>query len=159
MTLNTPRNLHQEPRVLQHSLVKFNGMKRHKIISYLKNSHRYYEGTVIPQIEQSFLGVLKLFPNEPSLTVIFNLFVKFQISLELHMKLEEETIYKHELNQTISRRDVPEHLHEEPFLTEIISCLNRQYYANNPFCQILIHQLVNFDQELQEHSWIEDNLI
>jgi len=139
--------------------IGFDHMQRDEIILYLKYSHQNYQRTVIPQIEQSFLGLLKLFPNEPSLTVIFNLFLKFQLSFELHMKIEEATIYLNETDKKTAQLDHKEHMHEEPFLTEIISSLKRQKYSNNPFCQILIFKLMNFNIELKQHSWIEENLI
>ena len=139
--------------------IEFDRMQRDEIILYLKGSHQSYKRTVIPQIEQSFLGILKLFPNEPSLSVIFNLFLKFQISFELHMRIEESTIYLNETDKNATRNDNMDHTHEEPFLTEIISSLNRQIYSKNPFCQILISQLMNFNDELKQHCWIEENLI
>ena len=100
-----------------------------------------------------------MFPSEPSLPVIFNLFLKFQISLELHMKIEEATLYLNETEKNaIGGNDIA-HAHEEPFLAEIISSLNRQTYSSNPFCQVLINQLARFNNELEQHCWIEENLI
>jgi hypothetical protein len=141
-----------------HLRTDFDGMEAQEIIAYLKNSHRRYENTIIPQIEQSFFGLMKFFPNEPSLSVIFNIFLKFQVSLELHMKIEEETIYKKSVLIEKTTRDI-DHSHEEPFLDEIIACLRRQTWASNLFCQILLNQLLSFDRELQEHAWIEEHLI
>lgn len=142
-------------------LETFKDVDTETIISYLRLSHEQYRKTRIPEIEQNFIGLLKLLPNEPSLNVIFNLFVKFQISLELHMQIEEEKLYPEILRKGTQGKELTEefHSHEEPFLTEIISCLRRQGYVNNPFCQILIHRLVHFDEELRTHALIEDQLI
>lgn len=161
-----PQSRENSPQLIEnfyHLRSDFDGMEIQEILAYLTLSHRRYENTLIPQIEQSFFGLMKLFPDQPSLSVIFNIFLKFQISLELHMKLEEETIYKSALHkkdesgQEINKEH--EHSHEEPFLDELISCLRRQKCASNPFCQILLSQLRNFDRELQEHAWIEEHLI
>lgn len=131
---------------------------REEIIRFLKSSHTLYEKVIIPEVEQNFLGLMKMLPNEPSITVIFNLFLKFQISFELHMKIEEQTIYLKE--KTVSQNHAEgSHMHEEPFLTEIIMCLKRQKYAENPFCQTLINRLVSFNEELKNHAWIEEHLI
>ncbi|MFK7785320.1 MAG: hypothetical protein AB8B56_09395 [Crocinitomicaceae bacterium] len=140
---------------------EFDSYNRKDVIDFLKISHVNYEKVIIPQIEQSFLGLMKLLPNEPSLGVIFNLFIKFQISLELHMKIEEQTLYPLALEQdaAVQSKIADGASHEEPFLTEIIGCLNRQSYARNPFCQTLINRLVNFNEELKNHAWIEEHLI
>lgn len=133
---------------------------RKDIIDFLKASHIHYEKSIIPQVEQNFLGLIKLLPNEPSLVVIFNLFIKFQISFELHMKIEEQTIYPLALEEDrMVHNQSTDVSHEEPFLTEIVECLNRQAYAGNPFCQTLISRLESFNEELKNHAWIEEHLI
>ncbi|MCJ8289193.1 MAG: hypothetical protein HRT58_08515 [Crocinitomicaceae bacterium] len=161
-----PQSSENSPQLIEnfyHLRSDFDRMEVQEILAYLTLSHRRYQNTVIPQIEQSFFGLLKLFPNQPSLSVIFNIFLKFQISLELHMKLEEETVFKNvHHKKEVSSQEMNsdhEHSHEEPFLDELISCLKRQKCASNPFCRILLSQLRNFDRELQEHAWIEEHLI
>jgi len=138
-----------------------NASSKQEVVQFLKSSHARYEKVTIPQIEQNFLGLMKILPDEPSISVIFNLFVKFQISFELHMKIEEQTIYPAALagEATIQTDSEETHSHEEPFLTEIIHCLKRQSYAFNPFCQTLINRLDRFNEELKNHAWIEEHLI
>ena len=144
---------------LNHIDTRLDRISRNEIIEYLKSSHRNYRNSSIPQIEQSFLGLLKMFPLEPSLSVIFNMFFKFQISLKLQMKIEETTIYLNEIKKNATGGNNITHAYEEPFLVEIISSLNRQTYSSNLFCQVLINQLVRLNNELEQHCWIEENLI
>ena len=51
------------------------------------------------------------------------------------------------------------HEDEEPFLSEIIYLLKKEKCSVNPFGRILIQQLEKFELELEEHAWIEENII
>lgn len=161
MIPNNAKNSIRASRSYFRTFDEFDSTNKVEVIDFLKSSHTRYEKVLIPEIEQNFMGLMKILPTEPSVAVIFNLFVKFQISLELHMKIEEQTVYPSALEGTGAAQDEHDqsHAHEEPFLTEIIACLRRQRYSTNPFCQTLIHRLTSFDEELKEHAWIEENLI
>lgn len=130
------------------------------VIDFLTASHWRYEHELIPSIEQNFMGLIKLQPNKASLPVIFNLFLKFQLALKIHMKIEEKTLFPDFLrNKKECSTNSISHENQEPFLTEIIRLLERSDYSNNPFCQILIQRLSLFETELIEHAWIEENII
>lgn len=131
------------------------------VIDYLKASHWRFEHELIPRIEQNFLGLIKLVPESNSLPVILNLFIKFQLDMKLHMQLEEKTIFEDFLRGRKQLASVHPISHEdqEPFLKDIIRLLESSDYANNPFCQVLIRRLTEFNSELHEHAWIEENII
>lgn len=131
-----------------------------ELIDYLIASHRRFTYQYIPQIEQNFLGLMKLTPESPSLKTIFHLFLKFQMDLQLHADLEERTMYREFLKPTgKSTKHDFSHEDEEPYLTEIISLLEKQSFSETPFCRILLTHLNNFDLELKEHAWLEENLV
>ena len=131
------------------------------VVDRLKASHWRFENVVIPKIEQSFLGLMKIFPENPSLAVLFKVFIKFELAMKFHISIEEDIIFKEYLSQhskdnasnSISHED------EEPFLCEIIYLLKKEQCAKNPFCRILIQQLEKFELELEEHAWIEENIV
>ena len=132
------------------------------VIDYLKASHWRYEHELIPRIEQNFTSLIRHFPQLPTLPVIFNLFIKFEVSLKIHMAIEEEGVYEEFLKQK-NCDHAPEHVHseehEEPFLAEIISLIEKEPCAKNTFCRVLLTQLKRFEEELHEHAWIEENII
>lgn len=53
------------------------------------------------------------------------------------------------------------HSHEgsEPFLEEIIALLERSSFAENPFSQILLSRLKQFENDLRDHAWVEDHVL
>jgi len=131
------------------------------LVDLLKASHWRYQNVVLPKIEQSFIGLIKMFPETPSLVVIFKVFVKFEIALNFHISLEEEIIFKEYLiqNEPKNFRNDISHEEEEPFISEIIYLIKKEKCVGNPFCRILIQQLEKFDKELKNHAWIEENII
>lgn len=131
------------------------------VIDYLKASHWRFEHELIPRIEQNFLGLIKLIPESNSLPVILNLFIKFQVDMKLHMQLEEKTIFEDFLHKRAGAKTnhVISHEDQEPFLNNIIRLLKSSEFVNNPFCQVLVRRIIEFNSELQEHAWIEENII
>ena len=132
------------------------------VIEYLKASHWRYEYEIIPRIEQNFNSLIRHFPQLPTLPVIFNLFIKFQVSLKIHMSIEEDGMYK----EFLERKNYDQHSehhnseeHEEPYLSEIIALIEKEPCAKNTFCRILLTQLRRFQEELREHAWIEEHIV
>lgn len=131
------------------------------VVDRLKASHWRFENVIIPKIEQSFLGLIKIFPDNPSIAVLFKVFIKFELAMKFHISIEEDIIFKEYLSQRSKENDSDtiSHEDEEPFLCEIIYLLKKEQCAKNPFCRILIQQLEKFELELEEHAWIEENII
>jgi iron-sulfur cluster repair protein YtfE (RIC family) len=131
-----------------------------EIVDYLYDAHRRYENQTIPRIEQQFVGLMKLYPHAPELQAIFNLFQKFQLEMQWHMKHEEQVLYPEFLSGTIQENAHHiSHEDQEPFLFEIIQLLKKARYAKNPFCRVLIGSLERFEEELRLHAWIEEHLL
>lgn len=131
-----------------------------EIVSHLRDSHRTYENQTIPRIEQQFLGLMKLYPNAPELQAIFNLFRKFQLEMQWHMKHEEQVLYPEFLSgKATENTHHISHEDQEPFLFEVIRLLKKAPYSDNAFCQMLISSLERFEEELRLHAWIEEHLL
>jgi iron-sulfur cluster repair protein YtfE (RIC family) len=128
-----------------------------EIVAYLKASHNRYLENDIPKIEQQFLGLIKLYPYAPALQVVFNLFQKFRLEMQWHMKHEEQVLYPQALSG--KNTHLISHEDQEPFLTEIIQLLESGRYVNNPFGRMLIGSLKRFDEELRLHAWVEEHLL
>ncbi|MCR9171320.1 MAG: hypothetical protein NXI10_02430 [bacterium] len=131
-----------------------------EIVHYLKDAHVRYLERDIPKIEQQFLGLIKLYPNSPALTAVFNLFQKFQLEMQWHMKHEEQVLYPQALSGNIEENThLISHEDQEPFLVEIIQLLKSGRYAKNPFGSMLIGSLERFEEELRLHAWVEEHLL
>lgn len=130
------------------------------IVNYLKASHvRYFEKD-IPKIEQQFMGLIKLYPNAPALMAVFNLFQKFRLEMQWHMKHEEQVLYPQVLSGSSEENThVISHEDQEPFLVEIIQLLRSGRYVKNPFGSMLIGSLERFEEELRLHAWVEEHLL
>jgi hypothetical protein len=136
--------------------------KHSVVIDYLKATHWRYEHELIPRIEQNFTSLIRHFPQLPNLPVIFNLFIKFEVSLKIHMSIEEDGLYNVFLEQRPQDPTLEDHHseeHEEPFLVEIISLIEKEPCSKNTFCRVLVSQLKRFEEELIEHAWIEEHII
>jgi len=131
-----------------------------EVVSHLLESHKRYENQLIPRIEQQFFGLMKLYPNAPELQAIFNLFQKFRLEMQWHIKHEEQVLYPEFLSgETKENTHHISHEDQEPFLAEVIQLLKKARYAENAFCQMLIGSLERFEEELRLHAWIEEHLL
>lgn len=161
MDIGKPQNIHsnQPNKIVQRN--KLLHANPAVVVDRLKASHWRFQNVIIPKIEQSFLGLIKIFPENPSLAVLFKVFIKFELAMKFHISIEEDIIFKEYLSQQSRANDSDSisHEDEEPFLCEIIYLLKKEQCATNPFCRILIQQLEKFELELEEHAWIEENII
>tara|TARA_B100000767_G_C19733003_1_gene522644 strand:+ start:895 stop:1407 length:513 start_codon:yes stop_codon:yes gene_type:complete len=161
MDIRKPQNVHsnQPNKVVQRN--KLLNANPAIVVDRLKASHWRFENVIIPKIEQSFVGLMKIFPENPSLAVLFKVFIKFELAMKFHISIEEDIIFTEYLSQHSKHTatDAISHEDEEPFLGEIINLLRKEKCSVNPFCRILIQQLEKFELELEEHAWIEENII
>lgn len=131
-----------------------------EVVHFLKDAHTRYRDAEIPRIEQQFLGLMKLYPDAITLKVIFNLFQKFQLEMQWHMKQEEEELYPKVLSGKYQKnREAISHEDQEPFLAEVIQLLRKARYSKNPFGSMLIRSLEQFEAELRLHGWVEEHLL
>ena len=161
MDVRKPQNVHikQPNKVVERN--KLLHANPAIVVDRLKASHWRFENVIIPKIEQSFVGLMKIFPENPSLAVLFKVFIKFELAMKFHISIAEDIIFKEYLSQQSRANDSDSisHEDEEPFFCEIIYLLKKEQCADNPFCRILIQQLEKFELELEEHAWIEENII
>lgn len=135
-----------------------------ELIFYLKQTHELYRNHFIPQLEQLFSHLVEDNLEQPSLSVLFNLFQKFSVSLNVHMNLEEEQVFdKCEAYFEDAHHNVfnafDGHQSEEPYLTEIIRFLNRVEVKNKLVKRQLLNLMHTFNANLQEHAWIEEEVL
>ena len=157
----------------------FNEYSVNTIVDFLEASHERFFVKSIFEIEQNYLLLIKVFPRNSQLPIIFNLFLKFQVDLKQHICIEEKTIfvYAKTIYQAIETNSLAamllihfgeystqsfanSHLHNEQYLTEIVFLLRQQEELHShPLFHRLLKQLIKMDEELKNHAWIEDNLL
>lgn len=136
------------------------------IVDFLVSAHRRMENKLIPMIEQNFMSLSSKIEDEHRFSILFSLFQRFYLSLIEHIKLEEKNVFPILTNEEFAiNKTVLHHVRhfnheeEEPYLKEIINAVKRVNKNNNPFIDILIKKLQYFQMELQDHSWIEENIL
>ena len=135
-----------------------------EVITHLKETHELYRTHFVPRTEQLFSHLIESNPEQPSVFILFNLFQKFSVSLNVHMKLEEQHIFSKfesyfEDGNYSSFNALDTHQEEEPYLTEIISFLAEVSCENALVKRQLISLLTAFNQNLKEHAWIEETIL
>lgn len=166
-------------KVEQLETTNFDGYSVKVIIDFLKTSHLRFTNESIPKIEQNFLLLTKAYEENNKLKTLFNLFLKFQIELNQHIKIEEKTLFPY--TETLYRASIGNslptlllihfgkysvqdfansHENNECYLTEIIYLLNQQMeLKNHPIYNILLNQLTQLNNHIKTHAWIEDNVL
>jgi len=155
--------------------IDFEGYSALFLVKYLKESHKNFFNITIPQIEHSLFLLIKQSDKQCQLDIVFNLFIKFQYDLKLHVAIEENKIFPYvvELSAGARKRvlrdkysinsidDFAEsHESAEIFVSEIIRLIElKQVYMNPLLSNILLGQLRDFDKTLQTHAWIEESLL
>lgn len=163
------RQLTQQLLIEENRAEKFGYLLEEKdelIVDFLLATHWRIINEIVPRIEQDFMSLSTKIEDKNRFPILFSLFQRFYISLSNHMKLEEENIFPILTNQNFEiNKSVLNHVQhfshedEEPYLLEIIQALERVNANNNPFIEILIKKLKYFQLELQDHSWVEENIL
>jgi len=83
---NSPTTFTGEIEVIQDYAVD-------ELVSFLKQSHKRFLNNSIPKIEQEFLRIIDSDKENQELSVLFNLFVKFQIHFNQHLQIEERSFF------------------------------------------------------------------
>ncbi|MCO4807187.1 hypothetical protein N8004_00615 [Salibacteraceae bacterium] len=63
------------------------------ILEYLERTHAFYESTLLPKIEQSIIGIKKLFPDHPISGVLESFFQSYRKELLSHIDMEETKLF------------------------------------------------------------------
>lgn len=143
------------------------------LIDYLKNTHNYYIGYVLPKIERLLNNLIAscLEKNSASMKIISSFYAKYKQELLLHLKGEDEKVFPYIVDLYHTRRLRPgqklisdyedEHTNVEEKLSDlknlVIKYLEPNYNHNdmNEFLQALF----NFEKDLYDHARIEDVIL
>jgi hypothetical protein len=154
----------------------FEGFSLDVVVDFLEASHQRFFEKSMPNIEQNFLLLIKLFSTNKQLPILFKLFLKFEFDLRQHAAIEEETAFLYaktifeafqkdslaamtfiHYGEYSAKHFANSHENGEQYLREIIFLLGRQKdLAKHPVYNVLVYQLTEMDRELHSHAWIED---
>ncbi len=142
------------------------------LIDYLKNTHNYYIGYVLPKIERLLISIIDGSSEySSSLKIINSFYQKYKEELLIHLQTEDEKVFPYIVdlykNKTIRKGQKSieeyedEHTNVEEKLSDlknlIIKYLEPTYNHNdmNEFLQALF----SFEKDLYDHARIEDVIL
>ena len=142
------------------------------IIDYLKITHRYYIGYVLPKIETLLNRVLKSCEKDcSSLKMISSFYQKYKTELLLHFQIEDEKVFPYiidlytsgKVNGTGISVEIfeNEHSNVEVKLSDLKNLIIKYLepnYDNNAMNEFLF-ALFQFEKDLYDHARIEDNIL
>jgi regulator of cell morphogenesis and NO signaling len=149
------------------------------IVEYLKKTHQYYYTFYIPEIEKQLNELIASAPGENNLSLLTRFYLKFKQELHEHLQYEDKFTFPYVLNlHTLSEQGGPisnpeslpaksiiefEETHGDvdskllDLKNIIIKYLKADYNDNK--CNTLITTLCNFEDDLRDHSRIEDKIM
>ena len=149
------------------------------IVEYLKKTHQYYYSFYIPEIEKQLNELIASAPGENNLSLLTRFYLKFKQELHEHLEYEDKFTFPYVLNlhnhyeqgrpitdpalmpvKSIiefeeAHSDVDSKLLD---LKNIIIKYLQATYDDNK-CNTLITTLFNFEDDLRDHSRIEDKIM
>ncbi|MGD9930981.1 MAG: hemerythrin domain-containing protein [Mangrovibacterium sp.] len=142
------------------------------LIDYLKNTHNYYIGYVLPKIERLLNQVLTSCGKDcASLKMIGSFYQKYKHELLLHLQLEDEKVFPYIIDlyknrqlrndQTSIQVFENEHTNVEEKLTDLKNLIIKYLepgYNHNDMNEFLF-ALAQFEKDLYDHARIEDNIL
>lgn len=147
------------------------------IVNYLKNTHLYYYSYYIPQIELQLNELIESATDKRNLQLLTKFYLKFKQELIAHLEYEDKNTFPYVLNlqklystssfnnkNQLSRSIIDleeEHTDVDSKLLDfkniIIKYLNADFDTNK--CNSLLNMLFNFEDDLRDHSRIEDKIM
>ena len=149
------------------------------IVGYLKKTHQYYYNFYIPEIEKQLNELIDSAPEANNLSLLTRFYLKFKQELHDHLQYEDKFTFPYVLElhnlhsegkRIISRESLParsivefEETHSDvdskllDLKNIIIKYLNASYDDNK--CNTLITTIFNFEDDLRDHSRIEDKIM
>ncbi len=151
------------------------------LIDYLKRSHTYYLEKNLPEIGQSIAILLNNYEmDHPLLEILYKFYFKYKVDLEAHFINEEEILFPYgnklykafyfkteiyffiDLIQKYSVKDFinthTDTIKEIKNIRKLISNYNPPK-TNKSSLRILIEQLKKFENDLNIHAFIEDEIL
>lgn len=149
------------------------------IVEYLKKTHQYYYSFYIPEIENQLNDLIASAPGENNLSLLTRFYLKFKQELHEHLQYEDKFTFPyvlelHKLHSQGNPGSNPESLPVRSIIefeeahsdvdsklfdlkNIIIKYLQAAYDDNK--CNTLITTLFNFEDDLRDHSRIEDKIM
>jgi regulator of cell morphogenesis and NO signaling len=149
------------------------------IVDYLKKTHQYYYAFYIPEIEKQLNELIASAPGENILSLLTRFYLKFKQELHEHLHYEDQFTFPYVLNlqklyelggpitnpELLPAKSIIEfeetHSDVDSKLLDlkniIIKYLQADYNDNK--CNILLTTLYNFEDDLRDHSRIEDKIM
>lgn len=149
------------------------------IVEYLKKTHLYYYTFYIPEIENQLNNLIASAPGVNNLSLLTRFYLKFKQELHEHLEYEDKFTFPYVLNlhtlylqgsaitnpELLPVRSIIEFEEEHSdvdsklldFKNIIIKYLQADYDDNK--CNTLITTLFNFEDDLRDHSRIEDKIM
>jgi len=149
------------------------------IVEYLKKTHLYYYTFYIPEIDKQLNELIASAPGENKLSLLTRFYLKFKQELHEHLQYEDKFTFPYVLNlhilsqqggsisnsESLPAKSIIEfeetHSDVDSKLLDlkniIIKYLHAEYDDNK--CNTLIATLCNFEDDLRDHSRIEDKIM
>ncbi len=149
------------------------------IVDYLKKTHKYYYDFYIPEIEKHLNDLMASAPGDNKLSLLTRFYLKFKQELFEHLQYEDKYTFPYVLNlhemllqynagtkpKIKPDRSIIEfeetHSDVDSKLLDlkniIIKYLQADYDDNA--CNTLLATLFNFEDDLRDHSRIEDKIM
>lgn len=142
------------------------------LIDYLKNTHNYYIGYVLPKIERMLKTIIEGSSEySSSLKVIASFYQKYKEELLLHLQTEDEKVFPYIVDLYKNRilrkgsKSIEEYEDEHTNVEEKLSDLKNlviKYleptYNHNDMNEFLL-ALFSFEKDLYDHARIEDVIL
>jgi regulator of cell morphogenesis and NO signaling len=149
------------------------------IVDYLKKTHQYYYTFYIPEIEKQLNELIASAPGENNLSLLTRFYLKFKMELHEHLQYEDKFTFPYVLHlhavaehsdPLINSEFLPEksiiefeetHSNVDSKLLDLKNIIIKYLHADydNDKCNSLITTLFNFEDDLRDHSRIEDKIM
>lgn len=149
------------------------------IVEYLKKTHQYYYTFYIPEIEKQLNELIASAPEQNNLSLLTRFYLKFKQELHEHLQYEDKFTFPYVLElhklhlqgkqvadlESLTVKSIVEfeetHSDVDSKLMDlkniIIKYLNASYDDNK--CNTLVTTIFNFEDDLRDHSRIEDKIM
>lgn len=147
------------------------------IIDYLKNTHLYYYSYYIPEIEKQLNELIESATDKSELQLLTKFYLKFKQELNAHLEFEDKNTFPYVLElhnlyisgnyhtQSIVNRSLidmeDEHTDVDSKLLDLKNIIIKYIHSDfdNNKCNKLLTTLFNFEDDLRDHSRIEDKIM
>lgn len=136
------------------------------VLSYLKNSHKYFLEYRLPAIRAKLSEALSADKTEIAFAII-TFFDDYVAEIERHMDYEDEKVFPYierlcigekTPNYNISTFEI-EHTEIEAKLRDLKSILIKYYKSSNHYINAVLFDIYDCQEDILSHGYIEDHLL